>query len=387
MAVRINEARQTLAIIGGTGALGTGLAMRWAAAGYPIVLGSRSREKAAAAAREIKFGNGAPPVRGDDNAGAARAADIVVITVPFSNHAAILDEISGAVAGKIVVDTTVPLVPPKVSLVQLPAQGSAALITQERLGASARVVSAFHHVAAAKLRAGACDRLRRACVRQRPRSARRRHRTRRCSRHARYRRRPHCQLGGGRSVDINPDRHQSALQGRWRRHPDHRHVRQHDQFLGAAMAGRHIVLTAVPGIPLIEPGDDIGAIVLESLKRASIVPRDSDVLVIAQKIMSKAEGRYINLRDVVASERAITLAATVGKDPRLIEVILSESQDVVRYAKGVLIVTHRLGFVVANAGVDQSNIDHPGRRRARTAAALESGCLVRLAQGAAGCSF
>jgi coenzyme F420-0:L-glutamate ligase/coenzyme F420-1:gamma-L-glutamate ligase len=125
------------------------------------------------------------------------------------------------------------------------------------------------------------------------------------------------------------------------------------------MAGRHIVLTAVPGIPLIEPGDDIGAIVLESLKRASIVPRDSDVLVIAQKIMSKAEGRYINLRDVVASERAITLAATVGKDPRLIEVILSESQDVVRYAKGVLIVTHRLGFVVANAGVDQSNIDHP----------------------------
>jgi len=160
MAVRLNEARHTLAIIGGTGALGTGLAMRWAAAGYPIVLGSRSREKAAAAAREIKFGNGAPPVRGDDNAGAARAADIVVITVPFSNHAAILDEISGAVAGKIVVDTTVPLVPPKVSLVQLPAQGSAALITQERLGASARVVSAFHHVAAAKLRAGAaidCD--------------------------------------------------------------------------------------------------------------------------------------------------------------------------------------------------------------------------------------
>jgi len=75
------------------------------------------------------------------------------------------------------------------------------------------------------------------------------------------------------------------------------------------MAGRHIVLTAVPGIPLIEPGDDIGAIVLESLKRASIVPRDSDVLVIAQKIMSKAEGRYINLRDVVASVAPLPLAA------------------------------------------------------------------------------
>ena len=156
----VEASRPTLAIIGGTGALGAGLAMRWAAAGYPVVLGSRSREKAVAAAREIKPGNGAPPVCGDDNAGAARAGDIVVIAVPFSNHDAILDEIKAAVAGKIVVDTTVPLVPPKVSLVQLPAQGSAAQIAQERLGDSARVVSAFHNVAAAKLRAGGaidCD--------------------------------------------------------------------------------------------------------------------------------------------------------------------------------------------------------------------------------------
>lgn len=160
MAVTENQSRPALAIIGGTGALGSGLAMRWAAAGYSVVLGSRSREKAEAAAREIKPDNGAPPVRGDDNAGAARAADIIVIAVPFSNHDAILGEIGGAVGGKIVVDTTVPLVPPKVSVVQLPAQGSAALITQDRLGASARVVSAFHHVAAAKLRAGGaidCD--------------------------------------------------------------------------------------------------------------------------------------------------------------------------------------------------------------------------------------
>src|SRR5262249_42804583 len=97
MAVTENHSRPALAIIGGTGALGTGLAMRWAAAGYSIVLGSRSREKAEAAAREIKPDNGAPPVRGDDNAGAARAADIIVIAVPFSNHDAILGEIAGAV--------------------------------------------------------------------------------------------------------------------------------------------------------------------------------------------------------------------------------------------------------------------------------------------------
>ena len=160
MGVTVTQDRPTLAVIGGTGALGSGLAMRWAAAGYPVVLGSRSREKAEAAAREIKPGNGAPPVRGDDNAGAARAGDIVVIAVPFSNHDTILGEIIDAVAGKIVIDAVVPLVPPKVSLVQLPAQGSAAQIAQACLGDSARVVSAFHHVGAAKLRAGGavdCD--------------------------------------------------------------------------------------------------------------------------------------------------------------------------------------------------------------------------------------
>lgn len=156
----ITHDRPTLAVIGGTGALGSVLAMRWAAAGYPVVLGSRSREKAAATAREIKSAHGIPPVRGDDNAGAARAGDIIVIAVPYSNHEAILDEIKDFVAGKIVVDAVVPLVPPKLSLVQLPAQGSAAQIAQARLGDSVRVVSAFHHVGAAKLRAGGaidCD--------------------------------------------------------------------------------------------------------------------------------------------------------------------------------------------------------------------------------------
>jgi 8-hydroxy-5-deazaflavin:NADPH oxidoreductase len=155
-----SHGRPTLAIIGGTGALGMGLAMRWAAAGYPVVLGSRSSAKAKAAAQGIEPAKGAPPVRGDDNAGAARAGDIVVIAVPFTSHDAILDEISDAVAGRIVVDAVVPLVPPRVSLVQLPAQGSAAQIAHQRIGDKALVVSAFHNVSAAKLRAGGavdCD--------------------------------------------------------------------------------------------------------------------------------------------------------------------------------------------------------------------------------------
>ncbi|MGZ5169457.1 MAG: NADPH-dependent F420 reductase [Burkholderiales bacterium] len=150
----------TLAIVGGTGALGTGLAMRWAAAGYSVVLGSRSRDKAEAAARAIEPRNGAPAVRGEDNVSAASAGDIVIIAVPWSNHDAMLEEIKPHVVGKIVVDAVVPLVPPKVALVQLPAQGSAAQIAQERLGDVARVVSAFHNVAAAKLQSGGdidCD--------------------------------------------------------------------------------------------------------------------------------------------------------------------------------------------------------------------------------------
>jgi NADPH-dependent F420 reductase len=151
------QPRPTLAIIGGTGALGTGLSTRWALAGYPVILGSRSREKAEGAAREIASGNGAPAVRGEGNADAAHDGDIVVVAVPYASHAATLDEIAGAVEGKIVVDAVVPLVPPKVSQVHLPAQGSAAQAAQQRLGANVRVVSAFHNVAAAKLKAAGGD--------------------------------------------------------------------------------------------------------------------------------------------------------------------------------------------------------------------------------------
>jgi coenzyme F420-0:L-glutamate ligase/coenzyme F420-1:gamma-L-glutamate ligase len=125
-----------------------------------------------------------------------------------------------------------------------------------------------------------------------------------------------------------------------------------------APVDRTVTLTAVKGLPLIEPGADLGAILIDGIRRAGIAPRDRDVLVIAQKVVSKAEGRYVELRDVVPSPRAVELAASVQKDPRVVEVILSEAREVVRYREGVLIVAHRLGFVMANAGVDQSNIEH-----------------------------
>lgn len=144
--------KPTIGIIGGTGDLGTGLARLWLKAGYSVVLGSRSREKAENAACAL----GAPrcPVRGDTNAGAARSSDIVVLAVPYAHHDMTLDEIRTELAGKVVVDAVVPLVPPKVSIVQLPASGSPAVVAQRMLGPDVRVVAAFHHVGAKKLQAG-----------------------------------------------------------------------------------------------------------------------------------------------------------------------------------------------------------------------------------------
>jgi NADPH-dependent F420 reductase len=151
--------RPTIGIIGGTGDLGSGLAKRWAAAGYDVIIGSRSREKAEAAARELAEG-GPGSLRGDDNLGAARSGDVIVLAVPYASHNATLEELRDAVRGKIVVDAAVPLVPPKVSTVQLPPEGSAAQIAQTLLGGEVLVVSAFHNVGAAKLHAGGsvdCD--------------------------------------------------------------------------------------------------------------------------------------------------------------------------------------------------------------------------------------
>jgi len=146
------DAPPTIAIIGGSGDLGSGLARLWARAGYPIVIGSRTAEKAVEAAQTLA-GVGAQ-VRGACNAEAARLADIIVLSVPFSHHDAMLAEIKPYVAGKIVVDAVVPLVPPKVSVVQLPPGGSPALVAQAVLGPDVRVVAAFHNVGARKLHAG-----------------------------------------------------------------------------------------------------------------------------------------------------------------------------------------------------------------------------------------
>ncbi|TGD74566.1 NADPH-dependent F420 reductase [Mangrovimicrobium sediminis] len=151
-----NEPLPVLAILGGTGDLGTGLARRWAQAGYRVIIGSRTLEKAQAAVADLhevmaERGVAQVHVEAMENLDAATAADIVTLTVPFSHQAATLELVKPALAGKILVDVTVPLVPPKVARVQLPEAGSAGQIAQELLGEEVAVVSAFQNVPAAKL--------------------------------------------------------------------------------------------------------------------------------------------------------------------------------------------------------------------------------------------
>lgn len=117
-----------------------------------------------------------------------------------------------------------------------------------------------------------------------------------------------------------------------------------------------LALCVVPDIPLLRPGDDLGAIIIDAIVKAKLIPQAGDVLVVAQKVVSKAQGRYVDLANVTPSARAYQVAAEVDKDPRLVEVILGESVRVVRSSPGILIVEHRQGFIMANAGVDRSNV-------------------------------
>ncbi len=144
-------------------------------------------------------------------------------------------------------------------------------------------------------------------------------------------------------------------------------------------------LFALPGLPLVEPGDDLVALILAGVAAAGERLQAGDILVIAQKIVSKAEGRYAVVDEVVPSPEAEALAATTEKDPRLVELILSESNAVVRHRPGVVVVEHRHGYVMANAGIDASNVapqagaervlllpEDPDASAARLRAALEA---------------
>jgi coenzyme F420-0:L-glutamate ligase/coenzyme F420-1:gamma-L-glutamate ligase len=153
-----------------------------------------------------------------------------------------------------------------------------------------------------------------------------------------------------------------------------------------------LTLTPLPGIPLVKPGDDLATLILEALKRENLTLADGDILIVAQKIVSKSEGRSINLEDVIPSQEAIDLAQRIEKDARLTELILQESESILRAQPGVIIVEHRLGFVCANAGIDHSNVsglgwseewvlllpENPDASAARLRKSLEEKCDISL---------
>ena len=147
----MSKTKSVIAILGGSGDLGGGLAWRWARAGYDVVIGSRTQEKAEQAATELNNEGLPQTVTGMSNEAAAKAGDVVVMTVPFANHQGTLESVKDAVQGKVFIDVTVPLVPPKVGTVQLPEGGSACVMAQDFLGDDVKVVSAFQNVAAAHL--------------------------------------------------------------------------------------------------------------------------------------------------------------------------------------------------------------------------------------------
>ncbi|HTV45692.1 MAG TPA: coenzyme F420-0:L-glutamate ligase [Stellaceae bacterium] len=144
------------------------------------------------------------------------------------------------------------------------------------------------------------------------------------------------------------------------------------------MSTAEVTLKALTGIKLVEPGDDLGAIAVAAFTSNRVAPAPGDVLVVAQKIVSKAEGRYVDVAAVEPSPPAVALAAETDKDPRFVEIVLGEAKRVVRHRPGLLIVEHRLGFVMANAGIDHSNIPGDGAERVLLLPVDPDGSAARL---------
>lgn len=121
-----------------------------------------------------------------------------------------------------------------------------------------------------------------------------------------------------------------------------------------------LTLVGLPGIPHVQPGDDLARLIVDSLKRADLSLEPGDILVITSKLVSKSEGRFVDLRTVTPSPKAVEVAQKTRKDPRLVELILRESTSISRMRGEVLVVRHRLGFTLANAGIDHSNVGREG---------------------------
>jgi coenzyme F420-0:L-glutamate ligase / coenzyme F420-1:gamma-L-glutamate ligase len=347
-----------VAILGGTGALGVGLAIRLSKAGHEVLIGSRSREKAQAFVSEMKAAHPGFHGWGGELAETAAAADLSILSVPYAAHAETLAQVRSQLAGKILIDTTAPVRPPKVGTVQLPEAGSAAVEAQRALGPEARVVSALQTVSAGKLASGkaidgdvlvAADDAEAATV--------------------------VCELLSGmglRAWHVGPLANSAAAEAmtsvliqinrRYKRVQSGLRITGMPRETAEQTGPRRsdgVSIQPLRGLPLFAAGDDLAAELGDAIIRNGVAPEDGDVIVVAQKIVSKVEGRAAPLDGIATTAESEALAHQTGKPAALIELIQAESQEIMRVRNGLIITRHRTGHVAANAGIDFSNVVDP----------------------------
>jgi coenzyme F420-0:L-glutamate ligase / coenzyme F420-1:gamma-L-glutamate ligase len=343
---------ETIAIIGGTGAMGRGLGYRWARAGHAIIIASRDKVRARTAARRLLERVPEGNIRGEAIDVAAAAASVVVLTVPYANRAPLLTQLSKFLQGKLLVDTTVPLQVPTITRVALPAAGAAALETRAQVGQHVDVVAAFHNIAAHLLDSDAdidCD------VLVAGDNIQGRERVIELAAAARLR----AWHAGPLANAAAPEALTSVLlqiNKQYGLRASGIRIVSASQPMSAGTPPDQLQLTALVGIPRINSGDDLSQIIWSSLATNGIELARGDVLVVTQKIVSKAEGRMVRLDSVRPSDQAVQLATETGKDARLIQLMLDDSTEIVAKKRGVIIVEHRSGTILANAGIDQSNV-------------------------------
>lgn len=346
----------SIAILGGAGALGSALAGRLARAGHQVWIGSRDPEKALSFCRTMTEALPGVDVRGGDLRTCAGEAHICVLTVPYVAHAETLSQVKDLLAGKIVVDATVPLRPPKVGTVQLPPSGSAAVDAQQILGPEVKVVSALQNIGAEKLASGgsvdgdvlvAADDAEAATM--------------------------VCDLLGEiglRAWHVGPLANSAAAEAmtsvliqinrRYKRVQAGIRITGKSKAEAEAGGSPGVSIHPIRGLPMFAAGDDLAGAIAQGLIAGGLAPEDGDVIVVAQKAVSKVEGRARTLTDLTCSTaQGRGLAQDTGKPEALAELIVAESSEIMRVRDNLVIARHRLGHVAANAGIDASNVADP----------------------------
>ena len=347
----MTQDKQAIAFIGGTGPEGLGLAMRFAQAGREVIIGSRRQDRADEAAQKIRDAVPNANASGLENKAAVAQGEVVFITVPFDGQEPTLQDLRAELAGKIVVDTVVPLQFEKGKIRALILDDGSAAEQANRILPDSIVVGAFQNLSAHELMDLEHDvpadvvvwrgrrRLEAACHRHGGRD----------QRVPGHRRRRPGELALRRGHHGPPPQYQQGPQGP-----------VDDQDRRGVVAPPEVRLIGITGLPEVHSGDDLPAMLIEAAARQGTPLEDGDVLVVTQKVVSKAEGRVLKLAEIDASPFAQSFAAKWDKEPGLVEAVLRQSRRIVKMDQGVLITENLLGHICANGGVDASNLETQG---------------------------